>query len=61
MEVHIYNATDMSQAGNIWVKDIMTTGQGDLRYLARDLEIYTSCKKIQQRASGLGETATGIM
>ena len=38
MEVHIYNATDMSQAGNIWVKDIMTTGQGDLRYLARDLE-----------------------
>ena len=28
MEVHIYSVKVKSQAGNIWIKDIMTTQKG---------------------------------
>ena len=38
MEVHIYSVKTKSQAGNMWVKDIMTTQKGH------------SWKKISQRS-----------
>ena len=60
MEVNIYNARGKSQAGNIWVKDIITS-QNDLRYSARDLKNIHTLPEIQQRALGPRESATGIM
>ena len=38
MEVHIYSVKAKSQAGNIWVKDIMITAR-DLKNLCILLEI----------------------
>ena len=46
MEVHIYSVKAKSQAGNIWVKDIMTA--------AGDQKIYVFCQKIQQERVLLG-------
>ena len=39
----------------------MITGQSDLRYSARDLKNIHTLPEIQQRVSGPGESATGIM
>ena len=45
MEVHIYSVKAKSEAGNIWVKDIMTA--------ARDHK-NLFCQKIQQERALLG-------
>ena len=60
IKVHIYSVKAKSQAGNIWVKDIMTIqkGQSDKMLSLRILKNYAFCQKIQQRASGSGESTT---
>ena len=62
MEVHIYIVKAKSQAGNIWIKDIMTTKRPKPKESQQAiLKIYAFCWKIQQRASGPGESAAGVM
>ena len=60
IKVHIYSVKAKSQAGNIWVKDIMTIqkGQSHKMLSLRILKNYAFCQKIQQRASGSGESTT---
>ena len=53
MEVHIYTVKAMSQAGNIWVKDIMMT-QNRPKLKENQpgiLKIYAFCQIIQQGTS----------
>ena len=61
MEETIYSVKAKCQAGNIWVKDIMTAqkGQSQKNQLGI-LKIYTFCQKIRQTASGPGESAIGV-
>ena len=57
-----YLYTAKSRAANIWVKDIMTTffwPNPKVNQLGI-LKIYTFCKKIQQRASGPGESVARV-
>ena len=62
MEVHIYILKAKSQAGNIWVKDIMATqkGQSQKKISEGSSEIYAFCWKILLKASGPGEGAAGV-
>ena len=59
MEVHICIVKAKSQAGNIEVKDVMTTQKGQSEK-KRDLKFYGFCWKIQQRALGPGGSAAGV-
>ena len=52
-ESHIYSVKAQSQAGNIWVKDIMKTKKSQ----SRKIRILW---KIQQRVLGPGESAAGV-
>ena len=58
MEVHIYSVKAKIQAGNIWVKGIITKLQDTQLWI---LKIYAFCRKIQQRASGPGESTAGVL
>ena len=62
MEVHIYILKAKSQAGNIWVKDIMATqkGQSQKKISEGSSEIYAFCWKILLKASGPGEGTAGV-
>ena len=52
MEVHIYSIKAKSQAGNIRVKDIMTTQKDQTEDTQLEvLKIYAFCQKTQKRAS----------
>ena len=55
MEVNINSVKVKSQAGNIWVKDMMN----NLKKLL-NLQIYAFCPKIQQRALDPVEWAAGV-
>ena len=57
MEVHIYSVKAKSQAGNIWVKCIMTTQKPIENHLG-NLGILL---EIQQRASAQGKSTAGAM
>ena len=61
IEVHVCSVEAKSQAGNIWVKDMMKTQKGQSwRKSAKDHKNnYTFCWKIQQRALGPWESITG--
>ena len=60
MEVHIYSSIKAIVATDI-VKDIVTIQKAKAkRKSARDLKNFVFCQKIQQRASGPQESATGV-
>ena len=56
MEVHIYSVKATSQAGN---ENIKKPKPQDI--LLGILKIYAFCQKIQQRASGPGESTAGVI
>ena len=58
MEVHIYSGKAKSQAVNIRVKNIKRSKAQNTQLGI--LKFYAFCRKIQQRASGQGESAAGV-
>ena len=58
VEVHIYSVKDRSQAGNIWVKDIMTTQKGQSQKIHEKFMHFA--KTFLQRVWGSGESAGGL-
>ena len=62
MEVYIYSVQAKSLAGNYTSQRYNENKKTKAaRYSARILEIYAFCWKIQQRASGPGENAAGVL
>ena len=64
MQVHIYSVKAKSQAGNMSQRYNTTQKKTQKakaeRKSARGLKNYAFCQKIQQRASGPGESAAGV-
>ena len=63
MEVQIYSVKAKIQAGNIWVKDIITTYK---RPKPQDIQLgifktFAFCQKIEQRALGPRKSTDGVI